>query len=77
MNSYQDRAYAAESQVRALAKRIAALERQLERHAVLLHSANHNWALYGVADCPELECEEYRALLSPAPADAAAKEETS
>ncbi len=43
------------------------LERQLERHATLLHSANHNWKLYRWADCPEVECEEYRALLSPAP----------
>ncbi len=46
---------------------IAALERQLERHATLLHNSHHNWALHSVADCPELECEEYRALLSPAP----------
>ncbi len=40
--------------------------RQLERHATLLHNAVHNWALHSVADCPEVECEEYRALLSPA-----------
>ncbi len=43
------------------------LERQLERHATLLHNSHHNWALHSVVDCPELECEEYRALLSPAP----------
>ncbi len=56
--------------------RIVALERQLERHTRLLHMTVHNWALHSVVDCPELECEEYRALLSPAPADATHKEGT-
>ncbi len=43
------------------------LERQLERHTRLLHMTVHNWALHSVVDCPEVECEEYRALLFPAP----------
>ncbi len=53
--------------VEAQAQTIAALDRQLERHTRLLHIAVHNWALHSVVDCPELECEEYRALFSPAP----------
>ncbi len=56
------RAQIAETDLQAEREKSAGLERQLERHAGLLHMAVHNWALYSVADCPEVECEEYRAL---------------
>ncbi len=64
---FQQRLHDAEAERDAAHARIVALERQLERHTRLLHIAVHNWALHSVVDCPELECEEYRALFSPAP----------
>ncbi len=54
-----------EQQLQAEREKSAGLERQLERHAGLLHMAVHNWALHSRADCPEVECQEYRALFSP------------
>ncbi len=56
-----------DAELQAEREKSAGLERQLERHATLLHNSHHNWALHSVADCPEVECEEYRALFSPAP----------